>query len=237
MAKRRTHKSVEVLTHDAATRRNIPTAEHEPVMAEYDRSPVEVAYERRKRDLDPQLVWRGKDEQNWSDLMVQAPPLFIQEKVHPKALINDLLRHSKTAGGGKACARVGISRRPLRRFQRPAERRRPQRVLPARRQLVEPDDSRRQPAGDGVARRARRAARQGAVHLSRPALWHQVQLELPVVSGNANAHSILSFGRRSDIGTQTLGLGSRGMMSLSFSQEGGQRIACIKTFWRPSARC
>ena len=67
MAKRRTHKSVEVLTHDAATRRNIPTAEHEPVMAQDDRSPVEVAYERRNRDLDPQLVWRGKDEQNWSD--------------------------------------------------------------------------------------------------------------------------------------------------------------------------
>ena len=97
MAKRRTHKSVEVLTHDAASRRNIPTAEHEPVMADDDRSPVEVAYERRNRDLDPQFVWRGKDEQNWSDLVVQAPPLFIQEKVHPKALINDLLRHSKTA--------------------------------------------------------------------------------------------------------------------------------------------
>ena len=97
MAKRRTQKSVEVLTHDAAARRNIPTAEHEPVMAEDDRSPVEVAYERRNRDLDPQLVWRGKDEQNWSDLVVQAPPLFIQEKVHPKALINDLLRRSKTA--------------------------------------------------------------------------------------------------------------------------------------------
>ena len=84
MAKRRTHKSVEVLTHDAATRRNIPTAEHEPMMAQDDRSPIEVAYERRNRDLDPQLVWRGKDEQNWSDLVVQAPPLFIQEKVHPK---------------------------------------------------------------------------------------------------------------------------------------------------------
>ena len=97
MANRKSHKSVEVLTHDAATRRNIPTAEHEPVMAQDDRSPIEVAYERRNRDLDPQLVWRGKDEQNWSDLVVQAPPLFIQEKVHPKALINDLLRHSKTA--------------------------------------------------------------------------------------------------------------------------------------------
>ena len=44
------------------------------------------------RDLDPQLVWRGKDEQDWSDLVVHAPPLYIQEKVHPKVLIDDLLR-------------------------------------------------------------------------------------------------------------------------------------------------
>ena len=73
---------VEALTHGEAPLRNIPTAEHEPVMAEGDRSPIEVAYERRHRDLDPQLVRRGKDEQNWSDPVVQAPPLFIQEKVH-----------------------------------------------------------------------------------------------------------------------------------------------------------
>ena len=52
MAKR-TAKSVEALTHEEASRRNIPTAEHEAVMAERDRSPVEVEYERRNRDLDP----------------------------------------------------------------------------------------------------------------------------------------------------------------------------------------
>jgi len=105
---RRTGRSVETLTHGEASRRNIPTAEHEPVMAEDDRSPVEVAYERRNRDLDPQLVWRGKDEQNWSDLVVQAPPLFIQEKVHPKALINDLLRHSKTAEAERLARESGF---------------------------------------------------------------------------------------------------------------------------------
>src|SRR5438128_6756008 len=76
-------------------RRNIPTAELEPVMDEKDKTPIRLAYERRNRDLDPQLVWRGKDEQDWSDLIVQAPPLYIQEKVHPKALIDDLLRESK----------------------------------------------------------------------------------------------------------------------------------------------
>ena len=92
-----TPKTIATLRHQDASRPNIPTAEHEPVMAEDDRTPIAVAYARRNRDLDPQLVWRGKDQQNWSDLVVQAPPLFIQEKIHPQALINDLLRHSKTA--------------------------------------------------------------------------------------------------------------------------------------------
>ena len=83
---------IETLTHGDASRKNIPTAEYQAVMAADDRSPIEVAYERRNRDLDPQLVWRGKDAQDWSDLVVQAPPLFIQEKVHPKVLIDDLRR-------------------------------------------------------------------------------------------------------------------------------------------------
>ena len=86
---------VEALTHDAAKRRNIPTAELESVMDEADKSPIRLAYERRNRDLDPQLVWRGKDEQDWSDLIVQAPPLYIQEKVHPKVVIDDLRRQTK----------------------------------------------------------------------------------------------------------------------------------------------
>lgn len=85
---------VETLTHDA-TRKNIPTAEFESIMREQDKTPIQLAYERRNRDLDPQLVWRGKDEQDWSDLIVQAPPLYIQEKVHPKALIDDLKRNSQ----------------------------------------------------------------------------------------------------------------------------------------------
>jgi adenine-specific DNA-methyltransferase len=86
---------IDALTHKDAKRRNIPTAEFESVMREEDKSPVRIAYERRNRDLDPQLVWRGKDEQDWSDLIVQAPPLYIQEKVHPKVLIDDLRRESK----------------------------------------------------------------------------------------------------------------------------------------------
>src|SRR5208283_554041 len=88
-------KTVESLKHDEAKRKNIPTAEHQSVLKQGEVSPIRVAYERRNRDLDPQLVWRGKDEQDWSDLVVHAPPLYIQEKVHPKALIDDLLRETK----------------------------------------------------------------------------------------------------------------------------------------------
>jgi adenine-specific DNA-methyltransferase len=44
---------------------------------------------------DAQLVWRGKDRQDWTDLVVQAPALYIQEKVHPKAIVDDLVRRSK----------------------------------------------------------------------------------------------------------------------------------------------
>lgn len=46
---------------------------------------------------DAQLVWRGKDTQDWSDLVVNAPPLYIQEKVHPKAIIDDLKRRSQAS--------------------------------------------------------------------------------------------------------------------------------------------
>ncbi|WP_442497237.1 site-specific DNA-methyltransferase [Methylobacter sp. sgz302048] len=88
--------SVETLTHDEATRKNIPTAEYQSVMAKDEQSPIRLAYERRNRDLDPQLVWRGKDEQDWSDLVVHAPPLYIQEKVHPKVLIDDLLLRTES---------------------------------------------------------------------------------------------------------------------------------------------
>src|SRR6185312_15986789 len=94
-AKPASRKTVETFTHDEASRKNIPTAEFESVVAKSEQTPVRVAYERRNRDLDPQLVWRGKDEQDWSDLVAYAPPLYIQEKVHPKALIDDLQRRSE----------------------------------------------------------------------------------------------------------------------------------------------
>lgn len=88
----KTAKTVASITHDADKRKNIPTAEFQSVVKLEQQSAIRVAYERRNRDLDPQLVWRGKDEQDWSDLVVHAPALYIQEKVHPKVLIDNLLK-------------------------------------------------------------------------------------------------------------------------------------------------
>jgi len=104
--KPRQQKQIATLTHEEASRKNIPTAEYQSILQKEDQDPTRVVYERsivglteekskRSRDLDPQLVWRGKDEQDWSDLVVQAPPLYIQEKLHPKVLIDDLLRRTK----------------------------------------------------------------------------------------------------------------------------------------------
>ena len=90
-----TGKQVETVRHEEATRTNIPTAEYQSLVREEQESPLRTAYQRRNRDLDPQLVWRGKDEQDLDDLVVSVPPLYIQEKVHPKALVADLLRQSR----------------------------------------------------------------------------------------------------------------------------------------------
>src|SRR4051812_34048496 len=88
-----TPRTVTALKH-ADKRKNIPTAEYQAVLRAEEQKSIDVRYQ-RNRDLDPQLMWRGKDEQDWSDLVVHAPALYIQEKVHPKVLIDDLLRRRK----------------------------------------------------------------------------------------------------------------------------------------------
>ena len=88
-------KEVIAIAHKDDSRRNNPTAEMEAVMDNSQRQPIPAIYERRNRNLDPQLVWRGKDEQDLSDLVVAAPPLFTQETVQPKVLVDDLMRVSK----------------------------------------------------------------------------------------------------------------------------------------------
>jgi adenine-specific DNA-methyltransferase len=98
-------KSVEALTHDEAKRKNIPTAEFQSVLEKDQQTPKKLHYP-RNTDLDPQLVWRGKDEQDWSDLVVHAPPLYIQEKD----------RRSPPANQGARAPRRPAHSRPLRRL-------------------------------------------------------------------------------------------------------------------------
>lgn len=88
-------KQIESFVHDDASRRNIPPAEFQTMVRNQEKTPIQVAYERRNPDLDPQLIWRGKDLLDETPLVVNAPPLYIQEKIHPKVLIDDLKRRSK----------------------------------------------------------------------------------------------------------------------------------------------
>ncbi len=98
-ARARQPKTVSTLRHKEASRPNIPTAEYQPAMTDDEQRAVPVTYP-RNTDRDPQLVWRGKDTQDQSDLVAHAPPLYIQEKVHPKVLIDDLLATSRTTQDG-----------------------------------------------------------------------------------------------------------------------------------------
>lgn len=107
MAKKSTTKTVETLKHDEAKRKNIPTAEYQSVLQKDQGAPRMVKYP-RNTDLDPQFVWRGKDEQDWSDLVVHAPPLYIQEKVQPKVLIDDLLKQTKDAHADEAGSQADL---------------------------------------------------------------------------------------------------------------------------------
>ena len=93
---------METLRHEEDTRTNIPTAEYQSMVREEQESPLRVAYQRRNRDLDPQLVWRGKDRAGPGRPGGQRPrPLYIQEKVHPKALIADLVASSQWLAASK----------------------------------------------------------------------------------------------------------------------------------------
>lgn len=89
-------KTVETITHEADRRTNIPTVEYQSVMRQEELAPVRLSFQKRDPDLDPQLIWRGKYDGD-DRLTVQAPPLYIQEKIHPRALVQELIRETKAA--------------------------------------------------------------------------------------------------------------------------------------------
>src|SRR5208282_4939486 len=86
-------KKVESLKHKDK-RANIPTEELRDFVAEEEEHPKVMLYP-RDPSLDPQLVWKGKDEQDSKDLEVSVVPVSIQEKIHPQALIEDFRRTAK----------------------------------------------------------------------------------------------------------------------------------------------
>lgn len=79
---------IDALKHNDK-RVNIPTEELRDFVADEEKAPKTVLYP-RDPSLDPQLVWKGKDEQDREDLAVPAVPIYIQEKIHPRALIENL---------------------------------------------------------------------------------------------------------------------------------------------------
>src|SRR5260370_21949219 len=93
MSKKPIEPDVANYRHDKAKRINIPTAENQSLVPD-DEKALKVLRYPRNPDLDPQLVWRGKDAEDGSALENPAPPIYIQEKIHPRALIEDLRNQS-----------------------------------------------------------------------------------------------------------------------------------------------
>lgn len=93
-AKKKTAKKVESIKHKDK-RKNIPTEELRDFVAQDELTPKKMLYP-RDPSLDPQLVWKGKDEQDGQDLEVPIVPIYIQEKIHPQAIINNIRKEAES---------------------------------------------------------------------------------------------------------------------------------------------
>src|SRR3954452_716418 len=97
MAPRKTKKTgptpVDAIVH-GDKRTNLPTAAAQDFVSPETEAPQTLLYP-RDPSLDPQLVWKGKDELDTSDLEVDAPPIYIQEKIDPRVLIENLRATAK----------------------------------------------------------------------------------------------------------------------------------------------
>ncbi|MDI6816676.1 MAG: site-specific DNA-methyltransferase [Actinomycetota bacterium] len=95
--KNTTPAKVEAIRHKDK-RANIPTEELRDFVTDEENAPETMLYP-RDPSLDPQLVWKGKDEQDREDLAVPVVPIYIQEKIHPQAIVDDLPAHAVRASG------------------------------------------------------------------------------------------------------------------------------------------
>jgi len=85
---------VETIVHKKDKRTNIPTRELADFVVKEEQAPYIKRYP-RDPSLDPQLVWKGKDEQDGQDLSIPTVPIYIQEKISPQALIENLRQEHK----------------------------------------------------------------------------------------------------------------------------------------------
>ena len=92
--KKNTRKKVESIRHKDK-RANIPTEELRDFVTDEELAPRTMLYP-RDPSLDPQLVWKGKDKQDRENLAVPVVPVYIQEKIHPRAIIDALPRTERT---------------------------------------------------------------------------------------------------------------------------------------------
>lgn len=88
---------IEIVKHKDR-RANIPTEELRDFVADDEKTPKTILYP-RDPSLDPQMVWKGKDEQDSTDLAVESLPIYIQEKIHPQAIIEDLRAQASNQEG------------------------------------------------------------------------------------------------------------------------------------------
>lgn len=105
-SKKKSAVSVDAIRHKDK-RANIPTEELRDFVAEDEAKPKTVLYP-RDSSLDPQLVWKGKDEQDAKPLEVPVVPIYIQEKMHPQALIEDVRHAAEAAKQARIKAEGGL---------------------------------------------------------------------------------------------------------------------------------
>ena len=173
MAKKRKESSSSELdaTRHKDTRKNIPTEELRDFVAAEETKPPKMLYP-RDPSLDPQLVWKGKDEQDREPLEVDVVPIYIQEVIEPRVII-DAIQSRKTTKPDNGGFLPGFFDDFDDDGVRPQSR-----VLPARPALGEPHDPGQLAARHDEPRREGRAQGQGSDDLHRPALWNQVSARI-----------------------------------------------------------
>ena len=100
----RTKKNVptSIVAHrHADSRVNIPTEELRDFVTDDEKAPKTMLYP-RDPSLDPQLVWKGKDEQDRHPLEVPVVPIYIQEKIHPQAIVESIRAEARKEVEGQA---------------------------------------------------------------------------------------------------------------------------------------